>query len=142
MQARQAAAAGRRRGATGLDDKTAKVWDAATGKCEATLEVGYSSFVSFDPTGTLLYTDKGTAHIDNAVRLNQDPHKPKPADQQDYGLSTDGVWIQKQSLPVLWLPSEYRPSSSAVASVEGGTNVVLGCSSGQVLVFHFSQTWV
>ncbi|KAK3934161.1 hypothetical protein QBC46DRAFT_274368, partial [Diplogelasinospora grovesii] len=52
-----------------------------------------------------------------------------------YGLNSNGTWITYQRQNLLWLPPEYRPSSSAAS----GTSVVIGCSSGHVLILKFSE---
>ncbi|KAH6974017.1 hypothetical protein EDB80DRAFT_527150, partial [Ilyonectria destructans] len=57
-----------------------------------------------------------------------------PRQRQGYGISDDGVWITYQGRNLLWLPSEYRPVTSAIAA----STVALGCISGRVLLFRFS----
>ncbi|KAK3934411.1 hypothetical protein QBC46DRAFT_273847, partial [Diplogelasinospora grovesii] len=52
-----------------------------------------------------------------------------------YGLNSNGTWITYQGQNLLWLPPEYRPSSSAVS----GTGVVIGCPSGHVSFLKFSE---
>ena len=128
--------------ASASDDKTVKIWDAATGHCTQTLEVGRTlKEIVFDPTSSRLYTEIGTIDLD--LPLYQLPNtldslpmgtaKQKPR-FQGYGLSPDGMWITWCSEKLLWLPSECRPFCSAVA----GSVVTIGCSSGRVFVIQFS----
>ena len=125
--------------ASASEDNTVRLWDAQTGTCEATYHVGTTSSVFFDSTGTLVYTDARILRIDdNTGQPDQGRHPLRPADPCDYGLSSDRVWIQRQSQPLLWLPLEYRPHCSAVTTTERGMNLVLGCLSGRVYLFHFS----
>ncbi|EXL90225.1 hypothetical protein FOIG_16513 [Fusarium odoratissimum NRRL 54006] len=56
------------------------------------------------------------------------------ASHPGYGISTDGVWVVKDGMDMLWLPPEYRPERSAVV----GSTVAIGCPSGRVLVMKFS----
>jgi len=51
-----------------------------------------------------------------------------------YGFSTDGSWVTWRGRNLLWLPAEFRPVCSAVC----GSAVVIGCSSGRVIVIGFS----
>ncbi|KAH6985432.1 quinon protein alcohol dehydrogenase-like superfamily [Ilyonectria destructans] len=125
-------------------DKTVKVWDAATGHCQATLDVGgYLHSIRFDETGARLLTEAGTFDLSvPSPSLSPSPPAVLPASgplhhprqHQGYGISDDGVWIMYQRRNLLWLPSEYRPVTSAIAA----STVALGCSSGRVLLFRFS----
>ncbi|KAH7176233.1 hypothetical protein EDB81DRAFT_633571, partial [Dactylonectria macrodidyma] len=104
------------------------IWDATTGHCQATLN-----------TGACLLTDAGTFDLS---MLSPSPPAALPASgllhhprqRQGYGISADGVWITYQGRNLLWLPSEYRPETSAIR----GSIVALGCNSGRVLLFRFS----
>ncbi|CAJ2507908.1 Uu.00g090940.m01.CDS01 [Anthostomella pinea] len=138
-------------------NQTVRLWDAASGACLSSYEVGYTSTVSFDPTGTLVHTDAGNICIEDSISLDIDTHPQKPAQQKDYILSPDGAWILQHSRERLWLPPEYRPNMlfheyrpnmlfheyrlnvSAVFTTEQGTNLVLGCSSGRVYNLHLSR---
>ncbi|CAJ2505558.1 Uu.00g129520.m01.CDS01 [Anthostomella pinea] len=128
-----------RRVVSASDDETVRLWDAASGACLSSYEVGYNSTVSFDLTGTLIHTDAGDICIEESISLDIDTYPQKPAQQGDYVLSPDRAWILQHSKEVLWLPPEYRPTESAVFTTERGTNLVLGCSSGRVYFFHLSR---
>ena len=115
---------------SGSGDKTIKIWDASSGACLKTLEAGRTVYkVAFDTTSSYLLTDTGTASWDIplATTALEEP-------QHGYGLNADQVWITWNGQNVLWLPSEYRPSRSAVAS----NTIVIGCPSGQILTINFS----
>ncbi|EXA31288.1 hypothetical protein FOVG_17412 [Fusarium oxysporum f. sp. pisi HDV247] len=121
-------------------DKTVKIWDVATGRCLRTLEVGRVLYnVSFSNTGSQLCTDLGS--IDLELPFTLDPMSPSMAIavqrpcRQGYGISPDGTWITRDSENVLWLPSDYRSATSAVAA----SMVAVGCTSGQVWIIRLSE---
>ncbi|KAK3935023.1 hypothetical protein QBC46DRAFT_272617 [Diplogelasinospora grovesii] len=58
--------------------------------------------------------------------------REKPG-HQGYHISSDYMWIMRDSENLLWLPSEYRPWCSGVA----GSTVAIGCASGRVLMITF-----
>ena len=99
-------------------DKTVKIWDASSGDCLQTLGIGRALFnISFDTTGSYLNTETGTIAIVASLASNMtpsatDPQKPR---YQECGLSSDRACITYNSENILWLPSEYRPSCSAVS---------------------------
>ena len=119
-------------------DKTVKIWDGTNGAYIATIEVPiHINTISFDHTDPYLHTDIGTIDLNSLPSLNTAPgaifqHKFQLF---GYGLNTDASWITCNSKNVLWLPQEYRPSASAVDA----STVVIGCPSGQVLMFKFSS---
>lgn len=127
--------------ASGSFDGTVKIWDAATGACVQTLNVGRALYrLSFDPTtNTLLSTDIGLLNLDH-------PALPPAIDDQSteitlrgirhssWGISTDGVWIVKDRKEMLWLPPDYRGWEPAVVRL----TAAIGCRSGRVLVMKFS----
>jgi WD40 repeat protein len=117
-------------------DNTVKIWDASSGECLQTLGIGKVLFnISFDSTGSYLHTEIGTIAIDGSSASNitpsvTDPQKPR---YQGGGLSLDGAWITYNSENVVWLPSEYRPSCSAVS----GKTIGIGVGSGKVWICNF-----
>jgi WD40 repeat protein len=120
--------------ASGSGDKTVKIWDASSGACLQTLDVGQIIFnLSFDATGSCLWTDIGV------ISLNTSPSPTPPVLQepqhQGYGLSADRIWITWTGRNVLWLPAEYRPLRSAVKAL----GVATGSASGRVLITKFSS---
>ncbi|KAK3984174.1 putative vegetative incompatibility protein [Cladorrhinum sp. PSN332] len=118
-------------------DKTVKLWGAATGACTQTHNIGrISTEISFNPTGSYLYTDSST--IDLATGSTSYTLPPTTATQnlrrQYYDISQDHVWITRSSENWLWLPPWYRPECWAVTA----SMVVVGCESGRVVIMTFS----
>ncbi|ROT35723.1 prolyl oligopeptidase-like protein [Sodiomyces alkalinus F11] len=117
-----------------------KVWNAETGACVRTLEgnsgsVARPSFVT--RPNTRLSADRDVQVLDLFDTETQ-PQKISgistvPHDH-GYRISPDGVWIVKHDQRMLWLPSEYRPLTSAIYK----STIALGCSSGRVLIIQFS----
>ena len=123
--------------ASGSGDRTVKVWDRESGACTQTLE-GHSDWVksvAFSPDGQEIASGSG----------ENDKRVCEPRYSYGYGLSTDQRWISRHEQNVLWLPPDYRPSSSAVWCCPSHIStmsdscipesiVALGCRSGRVLV--------
>ena len=124
--------------ASGSDDKTVKIWDATSGSCLQTLEMGHTiHHCSFDPLdNSRLLTDIGVVDLD-ASKSTFGPSFPATdmPSFDGYGLGKDGLWIMKDKERVLWLPPECRLSYSAVA----GSSIALGCRSGRVLIIGFKS---
>jgi WD40 repeat protein len=123
--------------ASASSDNTVKIWDASSRKCLQTLEVRRElSDISFDATGLYLYTEIGTITINALSASNTTPivTKPQGPRYQSGGLSSDGVWITYNSEKVVWLPSEYRRSCSAVSAKAVG----IGVASGKVWMCSFN----
>jgi WD40 repeat protein len=122
--------------ASASGDNTVKIWDASSGKCLQTLEIGRRLFnISFDTTGLYLRTEIGIITIDAPSALNitpsvTDPQKPL---YQGGALSLDRAWITYNSENIVWLPSEYRPSCSAVS----GKTIGVGVGSGKIWICNF-----
>ena len=118
-------------------DQTVKLWDLATGTCTQTLDVGRTlSKLSFDPTGSYLYTDTGTLDLTTQSTIHVMPPTTTTETlcRQDYGISPDGMWITRGSENWLWLPPGYRPACSAIAA----STIVIGCATGRVVIMTFS----
>jgi WD40 repeat protein len=126
--------------ASASSDNKVKIWDPATGQCVSTLE-GYSDLrnLQFHQSNSdLLHTELGTFDL-RTVAIST-VLGPASADHLlpiavEYGLSSNRTWITYQGENLLWLPAEYRPSSSAIS----GTAVSIGCFSGRILIFTFSD---
>ncbi|KAF1960186.1 putative WD-repeat protein [Byssothecium circinans] len=84
--------------------------------------------LSFSNGGNYLETNIGRLHStifpEKAAVLSPTSHT---------SIFIVGRWVTAESNNVLWFPSEYVPTSTAVH----GNKVGLGCSSGQVLVMEF-----
>ncbi|KAH7207377.1 WD40-repeat-containing domain protein, partial [Fusarium oxysporum] len=126
---------------SGSDDRTVKIWDAATGACVQTLRVGrLITHLFFDPkTNSLLSTDIGPLNLDlpalsPAIDNGSTDATLQSVRHSSWGISTDSVWIVKDGKGMLWLPPEYRVMKSAVV----GSTVAIGCHSGRVLLMKFS----
>ncbi|KAH7378433.1 hypothetical protein DE146DRAFT_673081, partial [Phaeosphaeria sp. MPI-PUGE-AT-0046c] len=111
------------------DDKTVKIWDASSGACLQTLDIGLCPFkLSFNSAKSCLYTGLGTIVIQNSQVGVSDIVEPERPLYPDRGVSLRSPWIQHADKDVLWVPSEYRPSCSAVC----GNTVSIGVGSGRV----------
>jgi WD40 repeat protein len=119
-------------------DKTVKIWDSATGRCVSTLNIQVYNLQFHESNSNFLHTNLGTFDLQTAAIATV--FGLAPTDRSSpiavgYGLSSNRAWIMYQGENLLWLPSEYRPSSSAIS----GTVVSIGCSSGRILLFTFAD---
>ncbi|KAL1644350.1 hypothetical protein SLS61_008857, partial [Didymella pomorum] len=125
-------------------DDTVKVWDASSGACLQTLNIGRTLYsLSFDPTSSFLRTDIGPIAIhDQGVRSESDVVELAHPHYLGTSLSSDNIWIKYNGRNVLWIPSEYRPSCSAVC----GNRVGMGVGTGRVWTCNFdpdtSRVWL
>ncbi|EUC29070.1 hypothetical protein COCCADRAFT_8666 [Bipolaris zeicola 26-R-13] len=121
--------------ASSSSDLTIKLWDVSSGTCLETVTVDNPVFeLSFDVTGARLVTETGTINIQTLeMSLPSTMDFPGPTRRSTdlgTGFSSDGIWIQHDGKNMLWVPSEYRPSRSAVC----GTMVGVGVGSGRVWI--------
>jgi len=122
--------------ASASDDGTVKIWDASSGACLQTLKVGKTLFdISFNAADSCLHTEISTINIGASSPSYTTLNRAEPQDPryQGGGLSSDGVWIIYGSEKLVWLPSEYRPSCSAVSA----STVGIGSGSGKVWMCSF-----
>ena len=84
--------------ASGSSDMTVKIWDATSGSCLQTLEVGHIVYhCSFDPLhNSRLLTDVGVVDLD-ASKSTSWPSFPATENPgfNGYGLGKDALWIMK-----------------------------------------------
>ena len=121
--------------ASALDNSTVKIWDASSGACLSTINVGTClQYLSFDPTSTLIDTEIGTITISTSQITDCIDVTASKLQYQGAGLSPDNIWVMCSGSNVLWIPSEYRPSCSAVSE----TNVGMGVGSGRVWLCQVS----
>ena len=120
-------------------DNTVKIWDASSGACLQTLNVGKRlSNISFDTTGLYLHNEIGTVSVDTIPLVSSstqtviEPQKPR---YHGLALSSDRNWITHNSEKLVWLPSEYRPSCSAATSEK---TIGIGVGTGRVWIFESS----
>ena len=111
------------------DDKTVKIWDTSSGACLQTLNVARTLFdISFDSTGSYLYTEVGTIVVRTSQVGVSDVLELKRPLYLGICVSSDNTWIEHAGKNMLWVPSEYRPSCSVVC----GNTVGIGVGSGRV----------
>jgi WD40 repeat protein len=124
--------------ASASGDKTVKIWDASSGECLQTLVISKMLFnISFDITGSYLHTEIGTITLEASSPLSLSNRAPNITDLQSpryegWALSSDGEWITYNSKNWVWLPSEYRPSCSAVL----GKTIGIGVGTGKVWIYN------
>ncbi|KAK8062606.1 HET-domain-containing protein [Apiospora hydei] len=115
-------------------DDTVKLWDAETGQERQTTNIGIlSSTLSFSPDSSYIFTDVG------AIPIGRQPSQSLPlqreATRYGPGISEDRSWITWCGDPLLWLPPDFRPRTSAVS----GSLVTIGCSSGRVFFVQLAE---
>jgi WD40 repeat protein len=125
--------------ASASDDETVKIWDPATGQCLSTLKIRAYDLQFHEFNSNLLRTELGTFDLQTVAIAPV--FGPASTDRSSpiavgYELSSNRAWITYQGENLLWLPSEYRPSSSAIS----GTVVSICCSSGRILFFTFADS--
>ncbi|KAF2626715.1 beta transducin-like protein HET-E4s [Macroventuria anomochaeta] len=111
-------------------DNTVKVWDASSGTCLQTLNISRPLYsLSFDSTSFFLHSEIGAIAIHSLGTPSEvavvEPKRPL---YLGTSLSSGSIWIKYDGRNVLWIPSEYRPSCSAVC----GNTVGMGVGSGRV----------
>ncbi|CAN9164932.1 unnamed protein product [Alternaria alternata] len=111
-------------------DKTVRLWDAATGTCRSTLE-GHSEFIrytTFSSDSQVLHTNAGDICLSPFLIV------PLPfwKQQQSFNILVRGQWILRNQQRALWLPPEYRSSSTAVRK----DIACLGLVSGRVVLLR------
>lgn len=119
-------------------DCAIKIWDLNSNKCLHTLDIDRPlSKILFDASDLYLSSDVGPiaipapSHLDGRVAASDF----RSLVHHYGGLSADRKWITYDSVNVLWLPSEYRPSCSAVSGNSIGVAV-----GGRVFIATLSQS--
>ncbi|KAK1252624.1 hypothetical protein MKX08_003811 [Trichoderma sp. CBMAI-0020] len=118
--------------ASGSPDWTVKIWDTATGECTQTLPIDGVTQLSFQEKAVRLQTNFGIFNLDAGPVVNE---SGSSALLTGYGINKASSWITKDGKSLLWLPSDYRPTASAIR----GSMVVIGSFSGRVLMLQFSE---
>ncbi|ORY72165.1 uncharacterized protein BCR38DRAFT_360285 [Pseudomassariella vexata] len=137
--------------ASASGDETVRIWSADTGNCVQATTTGYVvSSISFHPRGSHLLTNTGIITINPldkpGAAINASSPLPFAIPGQSLaglssnsrfgiGISPEKNWITLHGNNLLWLPAEFRPCRSAVS----GSNVVIGCASGRVIIMGFSE---
>jgi len=120
--------------ASGSDDKTVRLWDAATGEQRQKHQTFMSvSRIAFSQDGSSLGTDVGQ------LDLGTTPNTcPPPVTEPQSTLSLESTWIKYCGGDFLWLPHEYR----GLCHDAYGTLLVIGQASGAVSFFSFTyNSW-
>jgi hypothetical protein len=88
--------------------------------------------LSFDITDSYLHTETGTIDIraPSGSRTLPTISETHSSQYRGLALSSDGVWITYDSENLVWLPSDYRPSCSAVS----GKTISIGVGTGRVWI--------
>ena len=132
--------------ASASHDDTVRLWDAATGRCTQTIDVGttFTLFdISFDPSNYYLLTEIGCLDVGLSSKAWEATLEPVGAQKLEqtqeprqfgYGFNSAHSWVTCNGRNMLWLPPDFRPSSSTVR----GRSVGIGCASGRVLIIDFS----
>ncbi|EMD70142.1 hypothetical protein COCSADRAFT_107483 [Bipolaris sorokiniana ND90Pr] len=111
-------------------DMTFKLWDVRSGACLQTLHAGALSYeLAYNATNSYLYTKTGPIVLHGAIS-SRFPATTEPGRSLSLrtSVSSDNIWIQHDGKNILWIPSEYRPSSSANC----GTRVGMGTGPGRI----------
>jgi WD40 repeat protein len=103
-------------------DRTIKIWDASSGACLQTLE-GHSGEVSPADLVSILM-------LQHSDKILIRPYQPV---SQGVAISSDSIWVADHTQHLLWIPTEYRPTRSAVS----GRHIGLGTRSGKVWLCCF-----
>ncbi|KAI6088051.1 WD40-repeat-containing domain protein [Hypoxylon rubiginosum] len=56
-----------------------------------------------------------------------------------FGIGEDGKYITWKDKPLIYLPKQFRPAHEVFSCCVQGHRVVIGCESGQVLLFKFAK---
>ncbi|KAH9209098.1 hypothetical protein DL95DRAFT_394702 [Leptodontidium sp. 2 PMI_412] len=94
--------------------------------------------LSFDTTGSYLFTHTGTVAVDSPSASNIISKRIERQTPQylGVGLSLNGEWITYNSENLVWLPPEYRPCRSIVS----GSMIGIGVGSGRVWMCNLEIT--
>ncbi|KAF1828578.1 hypothetical protein BDW02DRAFT_511995, partial [Decorospora gaudefroyi] len=118
--------------ASASGDRTVKIWDASSGACLQTLDVGKTLFnLSFDTASSCLLTEIGSIDVSTSIGSGAESVTVLRRPQYlDAGVSSDNTWITFNGKHLLWIPPEYRPSCSSVCR----NMIGMGVGSGRVWV--------
>ncbi|PKK54018.1 hypothetical protein CI102_1212 [Trichoderma harzianum] len=112
-------------------------WDVTTGVLLNTYAMESTFQLSFKNESTII-TDRTVTSLDDLSQRSEvsgsfEHHNESKA--RGWTLSEDRCWVNRNDRRVLWLPPEYRPVRSAVATQK----LAIGCSSGNVLILGFAS---
>jgi len=101
--------------ASASSNNTVKIWDASSGECLQTFEIGKALFnISVDTTSSYLHTEIGTIAIDVSSALNMTPSLTDPQNPryQGLGLSSQSHHRKKNSFESATSPTTSPPPVS------------------------------
>jgi uncharacterized protein with WD repeat len=114
-----------------LQDRTVRLWDLATGALLQTLETAnYFRQLSFSSDGQYLNTDMEQLGIGSQSSSVIPPRSKSVREREIYVNET---WVVQEMEKVLWLPSDYRATCTAVRN----NVLVMGHASGCVSILGF-----
>ena len=118
--------------ASASDDRTVRLWDAATGAALQTLEINQSlESLSFSGNGRYLKTDRGSLSLSSDISsacLDQE--------RSICMVLVNDDWVTRDGQNVIWLPPDYRATCTALYN----DVLVLGHRSGQVTFLKFASS--
>ncbi|KAJ0146221.1 D-xylose 1-dehydrogenase [Fusarium oxysporum f. sp. albedinis] len=141
--------------ASGSDDYTIKIWNVVTGVNVESFDTSWPNDVSsFTDDDAVLVTSAGHFRVGSkdASASQLGKHEPKPGSPEvqgevdarlGFGINHNKTWITEggsEGRKVLWLPPSFRPGVSAILSKASGSVVVVGCSSGRVVIMGFEES--
>jgi WD40 repeat protein len=116
--------------ASGSRDNTVRLWDTATGALQQILNTSEPiTYLEFAQGGSYLITNFGSLDL----QLGRDNHASNSTGGNLEIFTEGGQWIKMNGKNILWLPSESRPSCSAIH----GRLLALGHISGRVSFIAF-----
>ncbi|TGO20798.1 hypothetical protein BPAE_0265g00130 [Botrytis paeoniae] len=123
------------------NDSTIKIWDAATGTLQQTLENHISTRnLLFDITNSILIID--TSYF----KLNINSNIPLPSSSQainnrshHQGLSINKFWVIWNDQNLLWLPPDFRSESFTISHT--GSKLAIECRSGRVFIIEIDNPY-
>lgn len=134
--------------ASSSEDGTIRIWDLATGK-EVEWFHASDSTEGLSFTANDLYLDtnigrfsigsgeKGSRHMSrDKTRHRGQKAEGEVSERLGYGIE-DNTWITvggPTGRRLLWLPPDFRPTASATLNVDSGSVIVIGCSSGRMVI--------
>ncbi|KIW32636.1 uncharacterized protein PV07_04166 [Cladophialophora immunda] len=119
-------------------DRTVRIWNAVSGECLQTFNIGrWLNKISFDSTALYLYTDIGAIALNTCSASTTALVKTEPQNPQyrGLGLSSNREWITYNSENILWLPHEYRPLRSVIS----GSMIGMGVRTGKVWICNLQM---
>jgi WD40 repeat protein len=102
--------------ASASSDSTVKIWDTHSGACLQTLE-GHSSYASSVDLVSILTSSRPDTIVTEPQHVSQ-----------GVAITSNFTWVSDNTQDTLWLPTEYRPTCSAVS----GRCVGIGTGLGKV----------